>query len=244
MTAFKRLRTVGLPVVFEESGRPTPEAEGTPAPPPPEVGGPPLDADSEEPSPGGTWSHRPAHAPAPPAGRWRPSRRAVIEWVAILAAAVLAAFLLRAFVVQPYFIPSASMEPTLMVNDKVLVNKLAYDFHPIHRGDVIVFKRPPHEYTANITDLIKRVIGLPGETISAKGGSVDINGLPLKEPWLPKGVTTSDFGPIHIPPGQYFVMGDNRGDSDDSRDIGPISKHLIVGRAFLIVWPISQIGTL
>jgi len=210
--------------VFEETGRATPDTSETRSSWP---GSPP---DRPEPSPSRQ--------------RKRPSRRAIIEWVAILAAAVLAAFLLRAFVVQPYFIPSASMEPTLMVGDKVLVNKLAYDFHSIHRGDVVVFKRPPHDYSANITDLIKRVIGLPGDSISANGGSVDINGHPLKEPWLPKGVTTSNFGPVTIPAGEYFVMGDNRGDSDDSRDIGPISKNLIVGRAFVIVWPLSQLGTL
>jgi len=184
-------------------------------------------------------------APAPRHARRRgPDRRAVLEWVAILAAAVLAAFLLRTYVVQPYYIPSASMYPTLKVGDKVLVNKLAYDFHPVHRGDVIVFRKPPGEYSANITDLIKRVIGLPGETISAHGGSVYINGRKLAEPWLPRGVTTGAFGPVHIPKGDYFVMGDNRGDSEDSRAIGPISGKLIVGRAFLIVWPPSQIGTL
>jgi signal peptidase I len=172
--------------------------------------------------------------------RWR----GAIEWGAILAVAVLAALLLRGFVVQPYFIPSGSMEPTLQINDKVLVNKLAYDFHPVHRGDIIVFGKPADDYSPGIKDLIKRVIGLPGETISASGGSVYINGQKLNEPWLPKGTITGDFTPVHIPPGEYFVMGDNRGNSADSRVIGPIAKKLIVGRAFLIVWPLSRIRTL
>ena len=183
-------------------------------------------------------------APAPQTPRRRRARRAVLEWVAILVVAVVAALLLRSFVIQPYYIPSGSMEPTLLVGDKVLVNKLAYDFHKVHRGDVIVFRKPPNDYTPNIKDLIKRVIGLPGETISAKGGSVYINGHILKEPWLPKGDTTANFGPVHIPAGHYFVMGDNRGNSEDSRVIGPISGKLIVGRAFLIIWPIGQINTL
>ena len=172
------------------------------------------------------------------------TRRAVAEWVVILAVAIGAAILLRTFVVQPFYIPSGSMEPTLMVGDKVLVNKLSYDFHPVHRGDVIVFRKPPNDYSPGIKDLIKRVIGLPGETISASNGSVYINGHRLNEPWLPKGVTTAAFPPVHIPKGEYFVMGDNRGNSADSRVIGPISGSLIVGRAFLIVWPIGRINTL
>jgi signal peptidase I len=136
------------------------------------------------------------------------------------------------------------MEPTLIVGDKVLVNKLSYDFHSVHRGDVIVFKKPPNDFSPGIKDLIKRVIGLPGETISAQDGSVYINGQKLKESWLPKGVTTDNFGPVRIPAGQYFVMGDNRGDSADSRVFGPITKSLIIGRAFLLVWPLSRIKTL
>ena len=176
--------------------------------------------------------------------RARRRRKTIIEWVAILAAAVLAAVLLRTFIVQPYFIPSGSMQPTLAINDKVLVNKLSYDLHPVHRGDVIVFKKPPNDYSPGIKDLIKRVIGLPNETISASNGSIYIDGRRLAEPWLPKGTTTAPFPPEHIPSGEYFVLGDNRGNSADSRVIGPISGKLIVGRAFLIVWPLSQLGTL
>jgi signal peptidase I len=171
-------------------------------------------------------------------------RKTVIEWLIILLVAVLAAVGLRTFVVQPFYTPSGSMEPTLQDGDKVLVNKLAYDFHPVHRGDVIVFKKPADDFSPGIKDLIKRVIGLPEETISAQGGSVYINGQKLKEPWLPKGVTTANFAPVHIPAGEYFVMGDNRGDSADSRVIGPIAKNLIIGRAFLLVWPPSRIKTL
>lgn len=168
----------------------------------------------------------------------------MIEWVAVLAVAVIAAVLIRAFVFEPFFIPSGSMEPTLKVNDRVLVNKLSYDLHSIHRGDVVVFKKPPKDFTPGIKDLIKRVIGLPGETISGQDGAVFVNGRRLKEPWLPKGVTTAPFPAVHVPKGDYFVMGDNRGDSADSRVIGPISGDLIVGRAFIRVWPISRIGGL
>lgn len=183
-------------------------------------------------------------AGGPPPAPSRRSRRTIIEWGAILVVAVLAAVLLRSFVIQPYFIPSGSMEPTLRVGDKVLVNKLSYHFHGVHRGDVVVFKKPPNDYTPDIKDLIKRVIGLPNESISAQGGHVYINGRELKEPWLPKNVVTTNFGPVHVPPGDFFVMGDNRTNSADSRVIGPIPGSLIVGRAFLIVWPIGHIGTL
>lgn len=197
---------------------------------------PPLEKESAD-DPAGT-------EPAGPRPSRRPSRRAIIEWGAVLVVAVVAAILLRTFVIQPYFIPSGSMESTLEIGDKVLVNKLSYHLHAVHRGDVVVFKKPPNDYGPNIKDLIKRVIGLPNETVSAHGGQVYINGHELKEPWLPKGVVTGNFGPVHDPPGYYFVMGDNRSNSADSRVIGPIPGKLIVGRAFLIVWPLSQIGTL
>lgn len=180
----------------------------------------------------------------PPEAAAHRSRRTVIEWAAILLIAVVAAVLLRTFVIQPYFIPSGSMEPTLKVGDKVLVNKLSYHMHSVQRGDVVVFKRPPNDYNPEIKDLIKRVIGLPDETISAQGGHVFIDGRQLKEPWLPKNVVTTNFSPVHIPAGDYFVMGDNRSNSADSRVIGPIAGNLIVGRAFMIVWPIGRIGTL
>ena len=219
-----------------------------------EPGAEPPPPSSPEPAPGLEASN-PVAGPPPQnpeadsaTHRRGPSRRAIIEWVAILAVAVLAAVVLRAFIVQPYFIPSGSMEPTLKIGDKVLVNKLSYDFHPIHRGDIIVFKKPPNDFSVGITDLIKRVIGLPGETISSgPNGEVFINGALIKQPWLTAQAKANPGPPIPrmvIPAGEYFVMGDNRGDSSDSRAIGPISKKLIIGRAFLVVWPLSRFGTL
>ena len=183
---------------------------------------------------------------APPAGRTRSRRttRVALEWGVVLVVAVVAALLIRAFVVQPFYIPSASMEPTLKVGDRVLVNKLSYHLHSVHRGDVVVFKKPPDDDTPGITDLVKRVIGLPGETISGRNGQVYIDGKPLSEPWLPKGVTTAPFPSTVIPRGDYFMMGDNRGDSADSRVIGPIPGRLFIGRAFVRVWPLSRLGWL
>jgi signal peptidase I len=180
--------------------------------------------------------------------------RTVIEWVLILMAVVLCTVVLRTYVVQSFYIPSGSMLPTLQVGDRIIVNKLSYRFHDPHRGDIVVFARPPLEDQA-YADLVKRVIGLPGETISSHHGRVYINGQPLAEPWLPKGPQSytgalsggdqhPQFdlpGPVKIPAGEYFVMGDNRTDSEDSRYFGPIPKSLIVGRAVFVVWPFSHL---
>ena len=166
----------------------------------------------------------------------------LIEWLVILAVAVLAAFLIRSFAIEPFFIPSGSMEPTLQIGDRVLVNKLSYDLHSVHRGDIVVFKKPANDYSPGVKDLIKRVIGLPGDTISAHDGVVFIDGRKLPEPWLPKGETTAPFPPQLIPHGEYFMMGDNRGDSADSRIIGPVTDKLFIGRAFVRVWPLSRLG--
>jgi signal peptidase I len=180
-------------------------------------------------------------------GRW------LIEWAIILVLVVGFTFVLRTFVIQTFSIPSGSMLPTLQVGDRIIVNKLSYDFHDVHRGDIVVFKRPPLE-SQNYSDLVKRVVGLPGETISSVNGKIYINGKLLSVPWLPPG--PQDFtgplasdahpqfnmpGPVKIPAGEYYVMGDNRTDSEDSRFFGPIPKSLIVGRAVAVVWPVSRI---
>src|SRR5664279_6403302 len=120
--------------------------------------------------------------------------RWVIEWAVILMAVLLCTVLLRTYVIQSFYIPSPSMVPTLEVGDRIMVNKLSYDFHGVHRGDIVVFKRPPLE-AQNYADLVKRVVGLPGETISTVNGNVYINGKPLSVPWLPTG-PQSFTGPL------------------------------------------------
>lgn len=181
-------------------------------------------------------------ASRPPAGpRSRRGSRWLIEWAIVLVVAILVAVGIRTFVVQTFFIPSASMEPTLMVGDRILVDKLSYRLHSVHRGDIVVFATPPGEDAGpNVKDLVKRVIGLPGETISSAGGQVVINGKPLAEPWLPKGTVTTGITTQVIPPNEYFVMGDNRSDSQDSRFFGPIHRSLIVGRVVVKIWPLSS----
>ena len=189
----------------------------------------------------------PAGPAAGPQGLSR-NARVTLEWVGVVVLALVAAFLVKTFVLQTFFIPSASMEPTLHVGDRVFVNKLAYNFHSVRRGDVVVFTLPPGESAGTgVDDLIKRVIGLPGETIEARDGRIYIDGRALAEPWLPAGVSPVAGLPLvkqRIPPNHYFLMGDNRGDSSDSRHFGPIPDNLIVGRAFVRIWPFSHLGFL
>jgi signal peptidase I len=176
--------------------------------------------------------------------------RSVIEWGLVIGGALLVALIVRTFLVQPFWIPSASMEPTLHEGDRVLVNKLSYDLHDVHHGDVIVFERPdepndvPHPEN-EIPDLIKRVIGLPGDTLQARDGVVYLNGERLDEPYLAPDTPTTDLDtPVTVPEGHVFVMGDNRTNSHDSRKFGPIPESSIVGRAFLRIYPLDDIGGL
>jgi signal peptidase I len=175
----------------------------------------------------------------------RSAARNAIEWIIIIVVALLVALVIKTFLFQAFYIPSESMEPTLKPGDRVLVNKLSYDLHSIHRSDIVVFKRPPAEAgNPAIKDLIKRVVGLPGDTIEGIRGQVYINGQPLKESYLPPGTYTTNLRRQVVPAGAYFVMGDNRSNSSDSRFIGPIPGSLIVGRAFIRVWPLSSVDLL
>ena len=182
--------------------------------------------------------------------------RNLLEWVVIAGAALLVAFVIKTFLLQAFYIPSLSMAPTLKVNDRVLVNKLSYDLHDVNRGDVVVFESPPSEGSVT-KDLIKRVIGLPGETVEARDGRIVINGQVLDEPYLDTDIETR--GPvchtqslpgcvgsekIVVPEDAYFVMGDNRANSRDSRFVGAIPGSLIIGRAFVRVWPVTAFGLL
>jgi signal peptidase I len=186
----------------------------------------------------------PQTAPSRAAARRRQRRRRLLEWPVLVVFSLLAALGLRTFVVQTFYIPSESMHDTLLEGDRVLVNKLAYDFHDFNRGDVIVFARPPNVNVPD-EDLIKRVVGLPGERVEAHDRHVFINGRELDEPYVQKACNgTADFAAVVVPAGHLFVMGDNRCDSYDSRFIGPVDQHLVVGRAFVLIWPFGRIGWL
>ena len=191
-------------------------------------------------------------ADPPPATR--PSRgsravRSAIEWVVIIVAALAVAFLVKTFLIQAFYIPSASMEPELNIRDRILVNKLSYRLHEIHRGDIVVFERPDCAVRdPEIKDLVKRVVGLPGDKVEGRDGGVLVNGRRLVEDYLPKGQTTADFGPVEVPTGKLWLMGDNRENSSDSRVLcgGPtfIDEEAVVGRAFVRVFPVTRLGLL
>ncbi len=172
------------------------------------------------------------------------STRSAIEWVAVIVGALVVALVVKTFLVQAFYIPSESMVPTLEVGDRVLVNKLSYRSGDISRGDVVVFARPGGAGADGIKDLIKRVIALPGETVEGHDDHVYINGNLLQEPYLQPDVHTSTFGPELIPEGHIWVMGDNRTASDDSRRFKSVPIDDVVGRAFVIIWPIGDFGGL
>jgi signal peptidase I len=172
------------------------------------------------------------------------SGRAAAEWGILIVAALVIAIVIRTFVFQAFYIPSESMVPTLKIGDRVLVNKLSYKLHDPRRGDIVVFKAPPAAATAGIKDLVKRLIGLPGETIEGKDGKIYINGKALSEPYLPTTVKSRTFGPEKVPPDSYFMLGDNRQYSKDSTFFGPIKRDQLIGRVFMRIWPPSHLGFL
>jgi len=228
-----------------------PSLTRTPPPPSP----PPVDDEAP----------RPPRPPGPP----EPERRHSFwrELPILIVVAFVVALVIKTFAVQAFYIPSASMEPTLVEGDRVLVEKIAYRFGEPGHGDVVVFEKDvfapaPEEDESFFTDIvdafrslfgfpsgasqdfIKRVIGVEGDTVEGKDGRVFVNGDPIDEPYLPDGSETAPFGPVDVGKDEVFVMGDNRANSDDSRNFGPVSVDTIVGHAFLLIWPPSDFDTL
>jgi signal peptidase I len=151
---------------------------------------------------------------------------------------------MRTFVFETYFVPSGSMYPTLHVGDRIIVDKLSVDFGTINRGDIVVFKAPKKVATAcgdAVADLVKRVIGLPGDNLTSKGNTIYVNGKALKENWPHIEPLGTAIGKIHVPAGDYFMMGDNHPPSCDSRSWGFVPKSSIIGKVFLRIWPLSRI---
>jgi signal peptidase I len=195
--------------------------------------------------------------------------------VLVLVAFVLA-LLIKTLLVQAFWIPSESMERTLLIDDRVLVNKVVYRFRDVHRGEVVVFNGEGTSFEGRLDfvekpsnlvmravrglqdllglgapsekDFIKRVIGVGGDTVACCDvrGRVTVNGKPLDEPYVfeDNDLDQRRFGPVTVPKGQLWLMGDHRSDSSDSRSHGPVPESKVVGRAFIKVWPLSRVGLL
>lgn len=165
-----------------------------------------------------------------------------LEYLVILLVSFALVFgFVRPFVMEAFWIPSGSMIPTLEIGDRVLVNKFIYRFTDPRRGDIIVFESVDNSNE----DLIKRVVGLPGDKIAVRGGKLFVNGEPQKEPYTNKKLPDRSFyAQTTVPKNHVFVMGDNRGNSADSRVFGPLPEKNIEGEAFLRFWPPDRIGWL
>jgi signal peptidase I len=177
--------------------------------------------------------------------------KAIREWVTVVGVALIIAFVVRGFALQQFYISGPSMESTMFQDNRVLVNKLSYRLHDIHRGDVVVFDRVTTDGVAvQHDDLIKRVIGLAGDTISISNCVVSVNGKAINEPYLndydiaqtnlDDRCRIPEMANTTVESGHLFVMGDNRPQSFDSRMFGTIDQKLVVGRAFVIIWPIGS----
>lgn len=192
-----------------------------------------------------------------------PKRSFLSELPFLLLAALVVAVVIKTFIVQPFYIPSGSMIPTLLVDDRVMVSKISYLWDEPRRGDVIVFENPyapdleesfPESVvratlealgirTSASDDLIKRVVALGGETIEIRGNQLLIDGVVLDESYLQIGTAMGDFGPRPIDDDELFVMGDNRNESSDGRVFGPIPRDDVIGKAVVRIWPLDRLGT-
>lgn len=193
----------------------------------------------------------PVPNPPPVSGSSKAPWRVALEWFGVIAVAVLAAITIRVLVLQQFYIAGPSMETTMVSDERVLVNKLSYRLHDVRRGDVVVFDRvTTNGGVVQHDDLIKRVIALEGERIEIRDCVVYIDGQQLVEPYLdPAHVARPDpqarcsvvtMAPQVVADDHVFVMGDNRAESFDSRMFGPIREDLIVGRAFVVIWPFGN----
>jgi len=164
----------------------------------------------------------------------------LVEVVIIVGTAFILALLIQQFVVKPFYIPSESMENTLLKGDRVLVNRFIYRFTEPKPGDVVVFHPPssPKE------DYIKRVVAVAGDTVEVRDGKLYVNGVAKDEPYLKEQFIEGDYPEEKVPPDSFWAMGDNRNQSGDSRVFGPVELNKILGKAFMIYWPVTKIGGL
>ena len=168
-------------------------------------------------------------------------RKEIRVWTRDLLIAIGLALVIIVFLYQPVKVEGTSMAPLLSDQERIFINKFVYRFEPIQRGDVVVFWYP----LDRTKSFIKRVVGLPGETVEIRQGIVYVNGKAVPEPYVPPQYEDmSDFGPVTLPQDKYFVMGDHRISSNDSRVFGPVSSRYIYGRAVFAYWPVDHFGSL
>jgi signal peptidase I len=207
----------------------------------------PTDADPTDADPTDADSAAADSATAGPRRRRRGWKRTLVETVITVLVAVVLAGLVRTFVFQTYFIPSSSMVPTLGVYDRILVQKAFFNWHDVREGDIVVFSHPPLDDCPGPAngDLVKRVIALPGQTIYSSGNNIYVDGKPLAEPYLPSDdplgpAIASKNHPYRVPSGDFYLLGDNRAISCDSRYWGPIKGSTIIGKVILVWWANSH----
>jgi len=173
------------------------------------------------------------------------SQKSQSAWVEVIQTVALSIFLalgMRTYVAEARFIPSGSMQPTLEINDRLIIDKVTYRFDSPRRGDIIVFSPPPVLEEQDVRDdLIKRVIGLPGDEVAISNGEVRINGDTLSESYIKEAIGY-EFGPVTVPPDHYLVLGDNRNNSFDSHAWGFVPRDNVIGRALVRYWPPNRIG--
>ena len=179
----------------------------------------------------------------------------IVDWAVTIAIAVAAVLAIKAWVVNPYRIPSSSMEPTLHCaapepgcesdsSDRVLANRFIYRFRDPERGDIVVF-RTPEKAVARCGaggTFVKRLVGLPGDRIAMSGGVLHVDGAPVEEPYVNGGGHGPDLQERTLGGDEYFMMGDNRGQSCDSREWGPVSRDDLIGPVFAVYWPLTRLG--
>jgi signal peptidase I len=179
----------------------------------------------------------------------------IVDWVVTIAIAVAAVLAIKAWVVNPYRIPSSSMEPTLHCavpepgceagsSDRVLANRFIYRFRDPDRGDIVVFRTPQAavERCGAGGTFVKRLVGLPGDRIALTNGALKVNGSPVDEPYLNGGGPGPGFAERTLGPDEYFMMGDNRAQSCDSREWGPVTRADLIGPVFAVYWPLTRLG--
>lgn len=162
-------------------------------------------------------------------------------WLKDILLAVVIAFLMVVFLYQPVKVEGTSMQPELLDQERIFVNKFVYHFEEIHRGDIVVFWYPKDPSKS----FIKRVLGVPGDVVSIRDGQVHINGQPVEERYVPRGYQDADsYPPVRVREGHYYVLGDHRNASNDSRSWGLVPRKYIYGKAVFRYWPVEKAGFL